>query len=118
MTKAIQKLIEWQAGDPKRRGWSIHQFGEIVRIQMRSEPFRCDQDVTTRTVQQAKCDVLEVEVEQAIVKLDIASRDGHGRTCKKVWHKSQSPTYKHESGDDGPYDVDGVAYCGRCHESI
>ena len=37
----------------------------------------------------------------------------HGKTCVKVDHYSQG--YLHDEDDDGPYDVDGVTYCGRCH---
>lgn len=122
MTNVIQKLIEWQAGDPKRRGWSIHQYDEIVRIQMRSEPFRCDQEVTTQMVQQAKHDVLEAEVERAIVKLADATGDDtvvrHGVSCQKVSHATTERGYLHSDDDDSPYDVDGVMYCGRCHEAL
>lgn len=42
----------------------------------------------------------------------------HGETCKKNLHRSNSFAYLHSPDDDGPYDVDGVTYCGRCHESI
>lgn len=46
-------------------------------------------------------------------------KDGvrHGIDCHKVLHISMSPhqAWQHESNDDGPFDVDGVRYCGRCH---
>lgn len=38
----------------------------------------------------------------------------HHRTCLKVPHTGTG--YMH--AEDDPYDVDGVAYCGRCHELI
>jgi hypothetical protein len=37
----------------------------------------------------------------------------HGFNCQKVIHRESG--YLHSSEDDSPYDVDGVAYCGRCH---
>lgn len=37
--------------------------------------------------------------------------------CQKVVHDSRSG-YLHEADDDNPYDVDGVAYCGRCHIAL
>ena len=33
--------------------------------------------------------------------------------CEKVPHTRDG--YLHSEDDDGPYDVDGVKYCGRCH---
>ena len=39
----------------------------------------------------------------------------HGRTCPKAPHDSGRHGYLHAPDDDHPYDVDGVAYCGRCH---
>ncbi len=38
----------------------------------------------------------------------------HGVDCPKVEHGDRVGFLHHE-GDDGPYLVDGVAYCGRCH---
>jgi len=40
----------------------------------------------------------------------------HGETCRKVAHVDGG--YEHGADDDRPYDVDGVTYCGRCHEYI
>ena len=37
----------------------------------------------------------------------------HGVTCPKAVHKSEG--YLHDADDDGPYDVEGMIYCGRCH---
>jgi hypothetical protein len=37
----------------------------------------------------------------------------HGIDCLKVPHTRDG--YLHDEADDGPYDVDGVMYCGRCH---
>ena len=45
----------------------------------------------------------------------------HGMNCKKVEHNTGNMPdygYLHENGADTPYDVDGVTYCGRCHEYI
>ena len=38
----------------------------------------------------------------------------HGTDCKKVEHLGDG--YLHRADDNGPYDVDGLVYCGRCHE--
>lgn len=37
----------------------------------------------------------------------------HGIDCYKFAHVGDG--YLHGPDDDGPYDVDGVPYCGRCH---
>ena len=45
----------------------------------------------------------------------------HGKTCRKVVHGSTGyPVggYLHGDYDDSPYDVDGLKYCGRCHQCI
>ncbi len=38
----------------------------------------------------------------------------HGVDCEKVRHLGGG--YLHAAYDDSPYDVDGVPYCGRCHQ--
>jgi hypothetical protein len=40
----------------------------------------------------------------------------HGKDCKKAPHVGGG--YLHDASDDRPYDVDGVVYCGRCHEYL
>jgi len=40
----------------------------------------------------------------------------HGVDCKKAPHIREG--YLHAEDDDGPFDVDGIAYCGRCHQVI
>ena len=40
----------------------------------------------------------------------------HGYDCDKVQHSGTG--YLHAETDDGPYDVDGCLYCGRCHRSL
>jgi len=40
----------------------------------------------------------------------------HGVDCRKVEHVGTG--HLHYPDHDGPYDVDGVEYCGRCHEWI
>ena len=40
----------------------------------------------------------------------------HGVTCEKRFHVGGE--YLHGSSDDTPYNVDGVTYCGRCHQAI
>lgn len=49
----------------------------------------------------------------------------HGKTCPKMEHLRGGVlgflggTYGHDEYDDSPYaEVDGVVYCGRCHEII
>ncbi len=37
----------------------------------------------------------------------------HGVNCPKASHGAGG--FLHLPEDDGPYEVDGVAYCGRCH---
>lgn len=41
---------------------------------------------------------------------------GENGRCIKVPHDGGG--YLHSETDDGPYDVDGVWYCGRCHEYL
>lgn len=38
-------------------------------------------------------------------------------SCPKVIHSAEHG-YFHEEWDDGPYTVDGVDYCGRCHRAV
>ncbi len=38
----------------------------------------------------------------------------HGVDCEKKRHLGGG--YLHSEDDDSPYDVDGLAYCGRCHQ--
>lgn len=45
-----------------------------------------------------------------------ATSPTHGINCPKVPHTRHG--YLHEASDDGAYDVDGISYCGRCHEAI
>ena len=40
----------------------------------------------------------------------------HGVNCPKTPHVMTG--YLHGPEDDTPYDVDGVTYCGRCHQYI
>ena len=40
----------------------------------------------------------------------------HGTDCLK--HQHESTGHLHAEDDDSPYDVDGVEYCGRCHEVL
>ena len=40
----------------------------------------------------------------------------HGFDCGKVPHEAEG--YLHSATDDSPYDVDGLTYCGRCHEAL
>lgn len=41
----------------------------------------------------------------------------HGVSCHKWPHRSTGG-YEHDANDDGPYDVDRVSYCGRCHHCL
>lgn len=43
----------------------------------------------------------------------MSAATGHGIDCRKVPHSGDG--YLHAEDHDGPYDVDGVTYCGRCH---
>jgi len=42
----------------------------------------------------------------------------HGLDCAKASHYPGETGYLHALEDDGPYTVDGVEYCGRCHAAI
>lgn len=44
----------------------------------------------------------------------------HGVNCPKLAHTSDTFQYldNHRHTDDGPFIVDGVPYCGRCHRQI
>lgn len=42
----------------------------------------------------------------------------HGETCVKVTHREGITSYLHSENDDGPYCVDGLPYCGRCHHYL
>jgi hypothetical protein len=41
----------------------------------------------------------------------------HGANCEKVPH-TRKDGYLHDDKDDKPYDIDGVMYCGRCHQVL
>lgn len=41
----------------------------------------------------------------------------HGVMCPKAPH-TKGDGYLHHGDDDGPYWVDNVTYCGRCHFHI
>lgn len=53
-----------------------------------------------------------VLVPKHAVRLDTAHQ--HSVNCPKVAHIGGE--YLHSENDDSPYDVDGVSYCGRCHQ--
>ena len=56
-----------------------------------------------------------------LCKLDVprwTSSPTHGKNCKKVLHSKHRSGYLHASEDDSPYNVDGVAYCGRCYRAL
>lgn len=42
----------------------------------------------------------------------------HGKSCPKKPHDETRGGYLHDEHDDQPYDVDHVAYCGRCHQAL
>lgn len=44
------------------------------------------------------------------------TEEHHGLKCPKAEHVGSG--YLHDADDDGPYDVDGVMYCGRCHRCL
>lgn len=39
----------------------------------------------------------------------------HGIDCVKIRH-DRTGGYLHDRNDDRPYDVEGLMYCGRCHQ--
>lgn len=64
-----------------------------------------------------------LDLHAALMKVENDRRIGHvsqvrihGRDCKKAPHIGSG--YLHAEDDDRPYDVDGVLYCGRCHEFL
>jgi hypothetical protein len=42
----------------------------------------------------------------------------HGESCEKAPHENREGGYLHGPEDDSPFDVDGVMYCGRCHQYL
>ena len=46
-----------------------------------------------------------------------STRIEHGFNCRKLPHGPQGG-YLHDEDYNGPYDVDGVMYCGRCHLAL
>lgn len=42
----------------------------------------------------------------------------HGVNCQKRIHYEGQQGFLHAADDDTAYDVDGVAYCGRCHVGL
>lgn len=61
------------------------------------------------------------EVDAVLAALDRARcppKTGHGVDCFKEPHWVVGTAYLHGAEDDTPYDVDGVAYCGRCHHVL
>lgn len=40
----------------------------------------------------------------------------HGVNCYKKPHEGEG--YMHDEAYDGPYQVDGVTHCGRCHRAV
>ena len=55
---------------------------------------------------------LDTEPDPATVGADLDWPSG-SPTCEKVRHIGDG--YLHSEDEDGPYDIDGVHYCGRCH---
>lgn len=58
------------------------------------------------------------ELTQLQGNMATAAEQAHGRTCIKVPHIKSDGGYLHAPDDDGPFDVDNVWYCGRCHAAI
>lgn len=46
------------------------------------------------------------------------NKRAHGVICLKKSHDRLDGGYLHAETDDTPYDVDGVQYCGRCHQAL
>lgn len=69
-------------------------------------------------------DGLTVEQAEEIAQRDpiliylsvVSSSPAHGAECQKAPHTGSG--YLHAADDDGPYNVDGAAYCGRCHHCL
>lgn len=51
------------------------------------------------------------------VEKAIRAVSSHGVTCRKQEHYMVGG-YLHGEDDDSPYLVDGMRYCGRCHDAI
>lgn len=75
------------------------------------EQFDLPRDPGPETVQRLKGLVQDLRDELGAVRAQIAI---HGVSCPKAEHGATGG-YQHQPDDDGPYDVDGVTYCGRCH---
>jgi hypothetical protein len=68
-----------------------------------------------RAAQQIKA-ILDAESAPPQAAKELIVRHGVGY-CEKVNHLNL-PGYLHGEKDNTPYNVDGVFYCGRCHEYI
>lgn len=58
------------------------------------------------TAQEEVKNIIEAEESQIGIR--------HGINCQKVRHDTGNGFF-HEPNDNGPYYVDNVRYCGRCH---
>lgn len=126
MTYAIQKLIEWQAEDPKQREWLIYRQRELLdscsllRIQLTEGDVHVERAITLVQAQSAAFDVLTKGAELAVAMLALESPKQemrHGETCEKVPHEV-GKKYLHAAEDDSEYSMCGKMYCGRCHEVL
>ena len=60
-------------------------------------------------------EMIELEVAAQQRAMSKSPNRGVGK-CQKVEHGLIENGYLHGRDDDGPYTVDGINYCGRCHQ--
>lgn len=94
----VHQFIGWLSGDIAE----LHTV-EVPRLQNSWNQFKA----TRAIIERGPC-AEKVSASRYTVKR-------HGVDCPKEPHLDQRAGYLHGPDDDGPYDVDGVMYCGRCH---
>lgn len=67
------------------------------------------------TVSNAVVEILESMLSSPVIG---SPEVRHGSTCPKAPHDNPNGGYLHAPEDDGPFNDDGVTYCGRCHRFL
>jgi len=73
---------------------------------------------SSRAIMCRSCADLRADLEKCIEILSLALSQKEDHTnCAKIAH-TETQGYLHAEDDDGPYNVDGCLYCGRCHRAL
>ena len=105
--------------DPVDRLIAVLSIADVALRHLSNEVCECghsyhDHDEETAECQRVGCDCAKCDCGNP-GPLELPPLR-HGFDCGKVPHEAEG--YLHSATDDGPYDVDGVRYCGRCHEAL